>query len=304
MTYTAAALTYSINDESILKSHGALLKQFTGHLLEDDLEYFLKWDRLIDLEADAEHAQVSTAWLIESEKRERETGKCVSSLVFDEENSRDKEYAESYSWYAILSFQRSKNSILQTCLSNLGLEPGCHVIVSEDRAIGRKTPLCGQAPRMHIVRGFLHRATDTRVEVRASRDDLARIRTFLKSSFGDVPMLFRLDRDDGAWGTGTLRQNLVNLFTGGIRTSNDSATLLPPARLTALRDRVVRLCAPIYDERVSDSMFNPHVSLPSLPGCDMMDLAFEFSELNPDQQAAAEKVTVLFCFVSAAVALS
>jgi hypothetical protein len=47
MTYAAAALTYSSTDESILKSHGTLLKQFTGHLLEDDLEYFFKWDRLI-----------------------------------------------------------------------------------------------------------------------------------------------------------------------------------------------------------------------------------------------------------------
>ena len=286
------AATSAENDPSIAKSHGELLSQFTGHLSKKDLEYFRHWDRLIDFEADASQSLAAKAWLIASETREQTTGTCISSLVFDKGFEGDA--LGELPPYVFLSFRRSSTSALQTPLCNLGLEKGCHVIVSADRTLAINAPPGAPLPRMHIVRGFLHSATDTKVAVKASRDDWTRIQNLVNDGPDDRPMLFRLDRHDTATGTGTLRQNLINLFTGRQTVAKDGTCDIWPARLSALRDIVVRLKPPEYDERLVHAMFNPVSSnsmpLPTVPGCDLMDLVVEFAELNPDQQAAAEKV--------------
>ena len=160
--------------------------------LQERLGILRHWDRLIDFEADASQSLAANAWLIASETREQTTGTCISSLVFDKGFEGDA--LGELPPYVFLSFRRSSTSALQTPLCNLGLEKGCHVIVSADRTLAINAPPGAPLPRMHIVRGFLHSATDTKVAVKASRDDWTRIQNLVNDGPDDRPMLFRLDR--------------------------------------------------------------------------------------------------------------
>ena len=71
-------------------------------------------------------------------------------------------------------------------------------------------------------------------------------------------MPFRLDRHDASTGNDTLRQNLINLFTGGQKSAKDDITAIWLARLSAL---LILLCDLSHVVR---AMFNP-VSSNSMP---------------------------------------
>ena len=65
----------SENESSTVRdSHKNLMSKFTGHLKEDEIAYFRKWDRLIDLEAHASNRNVATSWLKDSQRLEKEKG--------------------------------------------------------------------------------------------------------------------------------------------------------------------------------------------------------------------------------------
>lgn len=274
-------------------SHQELMRHFAGHLADEDYAYFTEWDRLVDLEAHAHQSSVATAWLLGSDLRETETSKSVSSLIY-EPTSSSPEAVFDESWYAVIGFCRSPTAAIQTSLSNIGFAPGCRVIVSTD-----STTLETQSsrrsssvrPKMHVVRGVVHATSDTKLHVRASRDDLTRIQKIVKAS-GVDHLQFRLDRDDSATGIGTLRQNLINLFTADVKPPEEQDAGSQQTRLSRLRDFIIRLREPIYDGGLVKSMFSPtpETSSYAVPGCDMMDLAFEYADMNSDQRAAAEKV--------------
>jgi len=65
------------------KTHRKLIDHFTSHLGNADLEYFLEWDRLIDLEASSSKNNIAKAWLRSSLELEATTGKSISSLVIE-----------------------------------------------------------------------------------------------------------------------------------------------------------------------------------------------------------------------------
>ena len=144
---------------------------------------------------------------------------------------------------------------------------------------------------MHIVRGVVHKTTDTHLQVLASREDLTRMVNIVKESASEK-ILFRLDKDDTATGIGTLRQNLVNLFTGDFKSPDGPGSQTEQTRLSWLRDVLIRMRKPVFDKALVKSMFTPSpgTRVTAVPGCDLMDLCFEFSTLNPDQRAAAEQV--------------
>lgn len=277
-------------------THQELINQFTGHLVDEEFEYFTQWDRLVDIEADAGSSLVAKAWLVGSDEREQRTSKSVSSLLFDAaESSADAVFDES--WYAIIALRRSPSSTVQTPLSNVGFPPGSLVVLSTDSTIlglsSTSTNAKRVRPQFHIVRGYVHKATETQLQIRASRDDLNRIEKLVRgASVAESPISFRLDRDDVATGLGTLRQNLVNLFTGDMRNPGETGTQVEHERLAWLRDVLIRLRKPVFDQAEVKSMFSPAfgTQIDPIPGCDLMDLAFEFTELNPDQRAAAEQV--------------
>lgn len=292
----AAASRASLNITGADPSHQELLHHFTGHLVDDEYAYFTQWDRLIDLEADASGALIARTWLLGSDNRESETSKSISSLVFDQTvSSPDAVFDES--WFSGIGFKRSPTSALHTPLSNVGLEPGCRVIVSTDStSIASSSGLSvlhsnGVRSQMHIVRGVVHKTTDKHLLVLASRDDLTRMLNIVKASASEQ-VLFRLDKDETATGIGTLRQNLVNLFTGDMKSPDQPGSQTELSRLSWLRDVLIRLRKPVVNKALVNSMFTPRkgTKVAAVPGCDLMDLCFEFSTLNPDQRAAAEQV--------------
>lgn len=291
MTYARARL---ISEESSVarEGHSELMNRFTGHLLPEDLEYFARWDRLIDLEADASRSLITETWLVPSEKREEKTGKCISRLQFDIAKSTSCTSKGGSS--ATLSFRRSRCSTLHSQLNfrNLSLEPGAHVVISVDRTTTCTSPRTSKA-RMHIVRGFVDRISTDEVEIRSSVDDLYRMIKFVGS---DDSMMFRIDNDDVSCGIGTLRRNLISFLTGDTQqVDQGNQPSLMQARLKNLRDIVIRRQAPRLRHSLT-SIFSPEKcgsELPPLiPGCDLMDLAVEYAELNPDQQAAAKMVSL------------
>jgi hypothetical protein len=266
------------------KTHTELLQQMTGQLTADDFAYFQKWDRLVDIEADIVVSSAAEAWLIGSEDREKATSKTISRLTFDTVPFADETMLED-SRLVLLSFQRSVDSTCRTPLANLGLEKGCYAIVSTDSTTCDQTAGLHQSitirPQMHIVRGALERITDTHIFIRASRDDRSRVQKVVAKA-GALGAFFRVDRDEVATGAGTLRQNLVNLFTKDLPEK--------PDRLSWLRDAIVRLRPPAFNGAQKETLFFPGLGIHGVPGCDLKDLRREFLELNTDQQSAVEKV--------------
>lgn len=329
------------------KTHGKLLKHFTGHLNEDAMTYFRDWDHLIDLEADASSHSPAEAWLVNSVEREKVSGKCISSLVFDEigsmvintpaPGSSQNNLAGFLNSTAVIRLQRASNSVLSTPLSNLKIEKGSHVIISTDATTVNLTSTQSSTaenerphtqPRvfrhqMHVLRGVLEHIDETSVQIRSSCGEMEQVKQLVLNyreqqkgsslNFGKKSgtpddgdrLQFRIDKDEISTGTGTLRQNLINLFTsdaypfllesGKKRLSNGSAqcemvsasnTENNPLRrrMSWLRDAVVRLRPPAFNQSLVSCMFE------GVPEMLHSDLVVEFKELNSDQQSAVEKV--------------
>jgi hypothetical protein len=277
-------------------SHRDLRNHFTSHLVEEEYEYFTKWDRLIDLEADASSSSIALTWLQESKDVENEYSTCVSALIYDAtESSPHAVFDES--WFAMIAFQRSRTSPLQTSLSEVGFEPGCRVVISTDSTTIQATTKAHSEisprlrPQMHIVRGTISKATESHLYILASRDDLKRIGNVMKNSPTET-MTFRIDKEYFPTGITTLRQNLVNLFTADKKPIDVPGSQVEQSRLSWLRDILIRLRYPSFDRSLIKSMFTPakDIIIEPVPGCDLMDLFFEFATLNRDQQAAVEQV--------------
>jgi len=299
-----------IDDRSGVKhTHGELLAKFTGQLQEDDLQYFRKWDRLIDLEAHASTGNTASVWLVDSQTREATTGETISSLVY-KRTTRSPEGSG-----VLLHFMRDRSSSLhQANLDRLAIGIGSHVVISTDGNIfddsqsdpkleymstQRKRKKFRQ--RMNVVRGFLKVATTTEIIIAASQEDLDRLEDlqdrYTKFSIGDdgdadSHLLFRVDKDNSAVGIGTLRQNLINLFTADAQKGKEEPTPLDVAiqrRLPRLRNFIVRLAPPSFLTIDDSDLFQQPMG-PPIPGCDPRLLFQEFQSLNQDQQDAVRKV--------------
>jgi DNA replication factor Dna2 len=291
-------------------THGELLAKFTGQLHEDDLHYFRKWDRLIDLEAHASVGNTASVWLVDSQTREMSTGETISSLVF-KGTTRSSEGSG-----VLLRFTRGTSSHNQANFDRIAIGMGSHVVVSTDGNIfddSQSDPKMEYMNtqrerkkfrhRMNVVRGFLKGATTTDIVISASHEDLDRIQDlqdrYSKFSLDDngdgdagSQLLFRVDKDNSAVGVGTLRQNLINLFTADSQRGKEEPTPLNVAtqrRLPRLRNFIVRLEPPTF-QTVDDAALFQQPMGPPIPGCDPRLLSEEFQSLNKDQQDAVRKV--------------
>ena len=226
-------------------THGRLLQHFTGHLKGDDLDYFRKWDRLIDLERHASPADIAKSWLFDSSEKESIDGKCISSLLLDEivlsaayDESKDCNSEED----TTIRFFRSNDSEKQTPLLNLNFETGSYVIISTDdtsfvsnarpndprNGRGRTNRFARQ--KLHILRGYVCRVMEHSIDIIVPKKDIGRIMRLLQCSRGgsnkvvlnekdmnggisNDMLKFRLDKDEHFNGAGLLLQNLVNFFT-------------------------------------------------------------------------------------------
>jgi hypothetical protein len=289
----AAASQNSTQQGGKIKSHRELISGFTGHLVDEEFEYFNKWDMLIDLEADASSSFIARTWLQESKDLENEFSTCVSSMVFDESQSSRKAAIDDSS-FAIIGYKRCPTSPIQTPLSKVGFGPGCRIVVGTDSTTiqsstgSHNVNNCGARSQMYIVRGTIHKVSETHLFILTSCDDLDRMERFLKTSMNKTAT-FRIDKENFPTGITTLRQNLVNLLSADKKTTNaPPGSQIKPSRLSRLREILIRLHEPNFDKSLVQSMFATNTD--PVPGCNMMDLRREFSELNRDQQLAVEKV--------------
>jgi hypothetical protein len=284
--------------DSVAVSHKDLLHQFTGHLLLEDHLYYNKWINLLDLEAAADRFQISETWLRKPTEREELTSKTISALIFDESKSSHDAHFDEF-WYSIITLMRSPVSRLQTPISNLGFENGNLVVISSDSSTGNDM-FNGNADsrqkqtmrKMHLVRGKVHLVTEKSIQILASKEDHARIRRTSRFNGMKETVRFRVDKDETAFGIGTLRQNLVNLCTGDKRELMDSSSTLQHAvkhRCAWLRDLVVRFRCPVFDKEMIRKIFDCP-SPGNLSTRYMYNLKTEFAKLNPNQRSAVVKV--------------
>ena len=290
----------------VYRSHGQLLNHFTGHLEPDDLNYFRDWDRLMDLEADATIRLTTSSWLMDSMDGEAESGTTVSSLILELGAIGEQSGTEDKQTVNIVA-RRSKDSPLATHFTSMNIESGNHVIVSTDT-----TSLCepekvnsnghrSRRKQMQIARGYIDSIKEDQIVIRFSVQEYSQIALYARKTGTAVSMeeiKFRLDKDDVSTGIGTLRQNLINLFTTditpfGSKESDPRLTqgTLVRNRFSWLRDVVVRLRTPFFGDLPQSAMFmRPSGNAVSVPGCSLEHLRSEFWQLNDDQKRAVEKV--------------
>lgn len=297
MLYSAAETKSNTADPNLRPRQTDLLLKFTGHLKDDDFAYFQKWDRLIDLEADASFRNTCTSWLVDSQRLEQDTGESISDLRYGG--------AQPAPWDGgvFIAFDRPGKT-----LEGLAISHGTYVSISTDGNSFSETPRTKSAGipkritnfrhQFNVIRGVVEKVNGMRLYVACKREDLTRIRDmctrFAKQAGGGESLLFRIDRDDSGVGTHILRQNLVNFFTHDFKRDEGQALsqveMTKQTRLPRLRDIVVRLKEPSFRTTTPDAIFssrNMH-----LPGCDLDELANEFRDLNPDQQTAVMKVII------------
>ena len=305
MMYAASDIVNSTRTahlSGMQKSHGHLLKHFSGHLELDDFKYFRDWDRLIDIEADATNHVVTTSWLTPSCEGESLSGATVTSLVLDLNDRREQNMGAKPTKLVIA--RRSKDSPFKTLFTSLHVECGNHVVISTDNTSLCEVSLNGHPSRrrqMHIARGFVDLVEDHRIVIRLSVQEYDQIALYVRKN-GDISSIdkikFRLDKDDISTGIGTLRQNLINLFTTDITPFGNGESdprltqgTLVRNRFSWLRDVVVRLRSPSFGTIDPSTIFTrPSVSVISVPGCSLERLQSEFQHLNVDQQSAIASV--------------
>ena len=304
---------------SVSKSHHKLLQHFTAHLSPKDFDYFLKWERLIDLEAHASEYNITKSWLVSPAEKEAETGKCASGMTYDTQSmlaaklqsQTETTGSATLRWFRasdIIFSNRSQCTQPTTPLSKLNIEPGSMVVVSADttsqKGIVRNGRRIGGG--MFVARGIVKLVSDDVIEVTLSLQDISQVEELAKRQEHAMkradenvpptdgpPPLFRIDRDEVITGLGTLRQNLINLLTGDTESLNKNPDALAiKTRIKHhrwLREMVIHLRPPEFDYSRSCDLFQSAGSF-SIPGCNLRQLEKTFLSLNKDQQQAVKKV--------------
>ena len=331
------AASDAANVPAFQQSHGSLMNHYTAHLTPEDMQYFLDWDRMVDLESRAGRHDIAKAWLKSSRERECGTGKTFSDLVFaasyqlgqvPQQTQMQSQVCSSNADddKMILQFDRAPGSVLSsTLLNSLKIEDRSHVVLSTDgtslqplevprRGVGGGNTKSFRH-QCNVFRGIVQKVTDQSVTILASKNDLRQVQDLLTlwQEYNDnarnaLPLRFRLDKDDVATGTGTLRQNLIKLFTADVPTfkfhrkqqnvngngknGNSDIDSLLQIRMPWLRRAIIQMEKPQFDPSRTRSMFDPQSfsGAPKVKGCEFEQLAAQYLTLNVDQRHAVDKV--------------
>ena len=214
MMYTSAD---GAGNESLVNAprtnlpHRRLIDHFTGHLTGTDLEYFRKWDRLIDLERHASPSDIAKSWLYDSDEKEAKDGKCISSVILDVTHlsaALVKTNDSGIDGDATIRFRRSSESKSKQPITNLHFETGSYVTIRTDGASSSAQSQRMQQSgskcrtkrrRILIFRGSVASMTETSIDVILQQKDVSRLSS---------KTMFRIDRDELSNGAGLLLQNL------------------------------------------------------------------------------------------------
>lgn len=189
--------------------HRQLIDHFTGHLKGTDLDYFRKWDRLIDLERHASPSDIAKSWLYDSDEKERTDGRCISSLILDETHlsaTLVKKNDSDIDGDAVIRFCRSSENKSKQPITNLHFEKGTYVIIRSDDASfsTRSRQQSGnkyhsKRRRILIFRGSVSSVAESSIDIVLQQKDVCRLSS---------KIMFRIDRDELSNGAGLLLQNL------------------------------------------------------------------------------------------------
>ncbi len=193
--------------------HRRLLDHFTGHLNGTELDYFRKWDRLIDLERHASPSDIAKSWLYDSNDKEAKDGRCISSMILDETHlptTLVKTNASGGDETVTVRFRRSVDGKMKQPITNLHFEVGAYVIVRTDEASlsAPKMPpgssFHARGQRILIFRGTVASVSEESIDILLQQKDISRLRP----KDGSKKSKFRIDRDELSNGAGILLQNL------------------------------------------------------------------------------------------------
>ena len=193
--------------------HRHLLDHFTGHLNGTELDYFRKWDRLIDLERHASPSDIAKSWLYDSNDKEAKDGRCISSMILDETHlptTLVKTNASGGDETVTVRFRRSVDGKVKQSITNLHFELGAYVIVRTDEAslsAQKKRPgnsYHARGQRILIFRGTVASVSEESIDILLQQKDISRLRP----KDGSKKSKFRIDRDELSNGAGLLLQNL------------------------------------------------------------------------------------------------
>lgn len=230
-------LTHAALENGTAASSGmdSLFVQRTTHLTDDHLAYFREWYAMILLEHSQSGAQ-KEIWTMTGSDREKLTGRCLGALTLDSEADDRNQYRFSR-WAASStgentgSTSHASQASQSRSLTAARISEGDTVIISEEdgRAVALAT-------------GKVSALTADQVIV-ACDTSLSTIDPPCTGSTV-TPKLYRLDRDESAFGLKIAMTNLTSLFSS----EADEDTLPPGAvpQLRRLRELIVDLRPPSF----------------------------------------------------------
>ncbi|THU76580.1 Dna2-domain-containing protein [Dendrothele bispora CBS 962.96] len=231
----------------------------TSHLTPSQSAFFKEWEHLLSLEEQDIGRFRKELWTMGAAERET-NGRCFSDMILDTSfnatpikglDLRDRIHSFTY------RFTRAPRTATSSSFLNGSLDVNDPITVSvEPHFLG-------------LARGFITQLTPTEVVVGVDHDlSLDRIRKRMDafdspSSSFNVPILFRIDREELHSGMGRIRDNLARLFYA----SGDTRRL----------ELVVDLKSPSFNDDV------PSLSL-------SQDVTCHSEHLNNNQKQAMDKV--------------
>jgi len=209
-------MMYASSSNDIQPGHHRLSRHFTSHLNEHDLDYFRKWDMLINLERQASLTENALkSWLVESREKESD-GNCVSSLSLDNSSLMAQISSSnvlSNEDRATLHFFRTLDTDTVRPIGTLSVERGSYVLLSTDTTLLASSKR-GHLNKMHILKGYVVEMGEQSIDVSVSKRDIVHVKR-LHDLYPNMQLQFRLDKDEFSGGFGLLYQNLVNFLTLG-----------------------------------------------------------------------------------------
>lgn len=285
-----------------------------GHLAEEDLAYFRKWNRLIDLEHQNADKHLRSLWLQTGAQQERDPeSSCIAQLRLASDEAAARGGRGSATMRA-MTFQRDRRSATDLRARSF-LERRFRV---EDRIIISTESLDEKNLLVHISRGKITALTRDTIQVE-SFQAVPSIVLEGRSVVG-AEFTWRLDKDTISSGLSRAKEHLVKLLIGPVPenvTQGTDPQLRPDLLANGVsqglhasssqqqqrdvgdvrrRRLIVHLLKPRFRSfRFVDMLLHRQSKLdPSLPQGTLCGLALQlhedFAQLNLDQQQAVAKV--------------
>lgn len=256
-----------------------IFEQKTGHLTDVHLEFFRKWDRLLNLEEEDAVRLRREMWTMTAEQRER-VGRCFGKMRLDILHESCLPEASGSMRRVVHRFVRHQDP---TQSAEAGLLSG-HITINDPVTVSIEPHM------LSVAQGFVSNLTPTCIEIGLDHSLEAAMQRALVNTNANAHIepfdvasaaeriVFRIDKDELSSGMGRIRANLAALF-------------LAPGRGGDVKRRelVVDLRAPrfLQPEQLQK---NFSTSSDQEPAEQIIERARADPSLNQDQKVVIDKV--------------